>query len=37
LLIVLGAALKAMLGAADATVTVVDCEAWPPMPMHVRV
>jgi hypothetical protein len=37
LLTVLGAALRAMLGAAEATVTVVDCDACPPMPMQVRV
>jgi hypothetical protein len=37
LLTVLGAALRVMLGAAEATVTVVDCDAWPPMPMQVRV
>jgi hypothetical protein len=37
LLTVLGAALKAMVGAGEATVTVVDCEAVPPMPIQVRV
>jgi hypothetical protein len=37
LLTVLGAALNAMLGAAPATVTVVDWTAWPPRPVQVSV
>lgn len=35
---VLGDALRLTLGAAEATVTVVDWDAWPPpRPMHVNV
>jgi hypothetical protein len=36
LLSVLGAALKATLGVAEDTVTVVDCEALPPCPVQVN-
>ena len=34
---VLGDALRLTLGAAEATVTVVDCDAMPPRPVHVNV
>lgn len=35
LLTVLGVALRATVGAAEASVTVVDCDALPPRPVHV--
>jgi hypothetical protein len=34
---VLGVALKLMAGAGDAAATVTDCEALPPLPVHVSV
>ena len=37
LLIVLGVADRDTLGAGGVTDTVVDCEALPPLPVHVRV
>jgi hypothetical protein len=36
LLTVLGVALRATVGAVEATVTIVACDAFPPRPVHVN-